>query len=366
MTGTVRPTRAAAHRAPLRRPGAWSRKSATAPPAAALLALLCGAVVGCSAPTSGAAPADPATCGPVTATLDSTDVVALRPAPTPALPATVTSADGTTVTVTDTSRILPVNLYGSIAETVFGLGLGDNVIGRDTSTTFPAAAHLPVVTPAGHDLSAEAVLALNPTVVLADDSIGPPEVLRQLRASGIPVVLFEAEQTLDAVPGHVRAVAAALGVTAAGEQLVARVEGEIAAARRSAPEGRAPRIAFLYLRGTAGVYLVGGEGAGSDAMIEAIGGVDAGSAIGLAKFRPLTSEGLINAAPDVILVMSAGLASVGGVDGLLKLPGVAQTPAGAARRIVDMDDGTLLTFGTRSGRTVQALATAVHSCGVRS
>ncbi|MFG1780088.1 hemin ABC transporter substrate-binding protein [Micromonospora sp. NPDC049048] len=330
-------------------------------PAVALAVLLLG-LTGCAAATS-ATPIAPAGCGPVTATLDSTDVTALRPAPTPVLPATVTSADGTAVTVTDASRILPVNLYGSIAETVFGLGLGANVIGRDTSTTFPAAAHLPVVTPAGHDLSAESVLALNPTVVLADDSIGPPEVLRQLRAAGIPVVLIEAEQTLAAVPGHVRAVAAALGVPAAGEQLVSRIESEIAAARRSAPEGRSPRIAFLYLRGTAGVYLIGGEGAGSDAMIEAIGGVDAGSEIGLAKFRPLTSEGLINAAPDVILVMSSGLASVGGVDGLLKLPGVAQTPAGAARRIVDMDDGTLLTFGTRSGRTVQALAAAVYSCG---
>ena len=60
--------------------------------------------------------------------------------------------------------------------------------------------------------------------------------------------------------------------------------------------------------------------------------MDAGTAIGLAKFRPLTSEGLINAAPTCILVMSGGLESVGGVDGLLKLPGVGQTPAGAARR----------------------------------
>ncbi|MFI1195112.1 hemin ABC transporter substrate-binding protein [Micromonospora sp. NPDC020750] len=338
-------------------------KAARRPFLPAVLALLVGAVAACSTPSAGVAPADPAACGPVTATVGSADVTALRPAPTPVLPATVASADGVTVTVTDAGRILPVNLSGSIAETVFALGLGGDVIGRDTSTTFPSAAHLPVVTPAGHDLSAEAVLALNPSVVLADDTIGPPEALRQLRASGIPVVMVEAEQTLAAVPGHIRAVAAALGVAAAGEQLVARVEGEIAAARRAAPQGSAPRIAFLYLRGTAGVYLIGGRGAGSDAMIEAIGGVDAGSAAGLTKFRPLTSEGLINAAPDVILVMSAGLASVGGVEGLLKLPGIAQTPAGAARRIVDMDDGVLLTFGTRSGPAVQALASAVYSCG---
>ncbi|MEU5909304.1 ABC transporter substrate-binding protein [Micromonospora sp. NPDC047527] len=330
----------------------------------ALLVLLAGTAFGCAEQTVAAPSAT--TCGPVTATVGQSDVTPLTPTPVPALPVTITSADGVRTTVTNADRILPVNLYGSIAEIVFSLGLGGNVIGRDTATTFPAAAHLPVVTPAGHDLSAEAVLDLNPSVIIADDSIGPPEALKQFRASGIPVVLVDAEQTLAGVGAHVRAVAAALGVVEAGDQLVSRVEGEIAEAKRGVPRNTAPRVAFLYLRGTAGVYLIGGEGAGSDAMIEAAGGEDAGSAIGLSKFRPLTSEGLINAAPDVILVMSGGLASVGGVDGLLKLPGVAQTPAGAARRIVDMDDGVLLTFGTRSGQAVQALARAVHACGAAS
>ncbi|PZF86942.1 heme/hemin ABC transporter substrate-binding protein, partial [Micromonospora endophytica] len=226
---------------------------------------------------------------------------------------------------------------------------------------FPAAAHLPVVTPAGHDLSAESVLRLAPTVVLADRSIGPAEVLAQLRRAGVPVVLVDDEQSLAAVSRNIRAIAAALGVPQAGERLVDRVEAEIAAARRSAPPDTAPlRIAFLYVRGTAGVYLIGGAGAGSDEMIRAIGATDAGTEIGLSKFRPLTSEGLINAAPDVILVMTEGLESVKGVEGLLALPGVGQTPAGVHRRIVDMDDGLLLTFGARTGKAIKALAEAVH------
>lgn len=302
-----------------------------------------------------------AATGPTTAKLASTDVTPLAPAPTPTLPATVTGADGKKTTVTSTDRILAVNLYGSLAEIVFSLGLGPKVVGRDTSTTFPAAAKLPLVTPQGHDLSAEAVLRLNPTVILADDSIGPATVLDQVRKAGIPVVMVDSDQTLAGIPAHIRAVAAALGVTEAGERLVTRVQSEIDAARTTAPALDTPvRIAFLYVRGTAGVYLIGGKGAGSDSMIEAIGAVDAGTAAGLTKFRPLTSEGLINTAPDVILVMTEGLKSVGGVSGLLKLAGVAQTPAGRHRRIVDMDDGILLNFGARTGKAVAALASAVY------
>ncbi|MFY1698011.1 MULTISPECIES: heme/hemin ABC transporter substrate-binding protein [unclassified Solwaraspora] len=331
---------------------------------AALLtgALLAGCVAACA--TADADPTGTAvSCGPVTATVADADVTPLDPAPTPVLPVTVTDAAGDRVTVTDASRILAVNLYGSIAEIVFSLGLGDRVVGRDTSTDFPAAADLPVVTPGGHDLSTEAIMSLDPSVVLLDDSIGPPEVLDQLRTAGIPVVRIGDEQSLAAVPVHIREVAAALGVADAGETLVARVDGEIAAARDGVdPDADRPRVAFLYLRGTAGVYLMGGKGAGSDAMIDAAGGEDAGTAIGLERFRPLTSEGLINAAPDVILVMTKGLESVGGVDGLVAMPGVAQTPAGQQRRVVDMDDTVLLNFGTRTGRAIQALARAIHEC----
>ncbi|GAA2735883.1 heme/hemin ABC transporter substrate-binding protein [Actinocorallia aurantiaca] len=304
-----------------------------------------------------------ALCGPSSARSAAEDVDPVEPDAKPALPVTVKSADGTAVTVEDTSRILALNLYGSLAEIVFSLGLGDRVVGRDASTTFPAAAVKPLVTTQGHDLSAEAILALDPTVVLADASIGPAEVLTQLRQAGIAVVMVDDEQTLERIDDNITAVAKALGVPGAGRKLNERVSAQISEARKEAP-AQSLRIAFLYLRGTAGVYLIGGDGAGSDAMIEAIGAQDAGTAIGLRSFRPLTSEGLINAAPDVILVLSSGLESVGGIDGLLELPGVAQTPAGQNRRIVDADDGSLLTFGARTGSTIEALSEAVYrECG---
>ncbi len=317
------------------------------------------------APT-GTAPGSPPTpgwsgCGPSTAVVDHDAIDPLTPGPTPILPATVHSADGREVTVTDASRILPVNLYGSIAEIVFSLGLGDRVVGRDTSTTFAAAADLPLVTVNGHDLSAEAILQLDPTVILADDSIGPREVFEQLRASGIPVVMVDAAQTLDGVESHIAQIATALGVAEAGERLIERTQQQISDAEAAVVvPGTPPRIAFLYLRGSAGISLMTGAGAGPDAMIRAIGAIDAGTDLGIAGFKPITSEALITAAPDVILVLTDSLASVGGVQGVLEIPGIAQTPAGELGRIVDMDDGVLLNFGTRTGASIRALARAVY------
>ncbi|WP_344484790.1 heme/hemin ABC transporter substrate-binding protein [Nonomuraea monospora] len=279
--------------------------------------------------------------------------------PDPKLPTEVTSADGKQVTITDASRILP--LTGAISEVVFTLGLGNRVVGRDIAATFPEAAHLPLVTRA-HDVSVEGVLSLRPTVILADEETGPPEAMEQLRGSGIPVVIVKPAWSLPEVAPRIKAIAQALGVAEAGERLAGRTEAQVKAARAKAPAGAAkPRVAFLYLRGTAGVYLIGGKGSGADSMIEAAGGVDAGTAMGLTKaFTPITSEALIAARPDVILVMSKGLQSVGGIDGLVRIQGIAQTPAGQRRRVVDVEDGSLLNFGPRTARVLETLVERMH------
>jgi iron complex transport system substrate-binding protein len=283
--------------------------------------------------------------------------------PTPDLPVTVTSADGTKVTIRDVSRIVP--LWTNLSEVVYSIGLGPNVVGRDTSTTFAPANRLPAVT-RGHDLSAEAVLSLKPTLVLADDETGPPEALAQIRAAGVPVVVFPRANRVEDIQRDIVAVADAVGLPGQGDRLARQTQRKLGEAQRSVPHAEhRPRVAFLYLRGTAGVYLIGGPGSGADSMIDAAGGTDAGTAMGLRRpFTPITSEAMVQAAPDVILTTSTGLASVGGIDGLLGLAGIAQTPAGQDRRIITQDDGALYSFGARTPEVIEHLVADIHR-GVR-
>ncbi|MEU6821339.1 ABC transporter substrate-binding protein [Streptomyces atriruber] len=277
------------------------------------------------------------------------------------LPATVTSADGHRVTVKDTSRIVP--LTGSLNEIVFTLGLGKNVVARDITATFEQAKKLPVVTRA-HDVSAESVLSLEPTVVLADSTTGPAEAIDQIRDAGIPLVVFDPAKSLADVSPRIEAVAKTLGVEKSGAELTKRTEQRIAAVRDGIPAGtrkKKPRVAFLYLRGSASVYLLGGRESGASSLLEAAGAVDAGKESGLTKdFTAITSEALAKAAPDAILVMTKGLDSVDGVAGLLKIPGVAETPAGLDRRVVSIDDGVLLNYGPRTDRVLKSLVEQLY------
>ncbi len=302
--------------------------------------------------------------GPATAVVEDLNPTPIGATPTPSLPVTVDSRDGVPVTITDASRIVAVDQKGTIGETIFALGLGGNLVGRDIATDFPAAENIPNVTPGGHSLNAEAILALSPTVVLTDTSIGPRAVQMQLREAGVPVVFLDPERTLATVGEQIEAVAEALGVPAAGRALAERAQVDIDEAVAAVPTTDAPpTIAFLYQHGSA-VSLLGGPGGGSDELITAIGGIDAGTASGLTQqYTQVTSEALIVAAPDAILMMTGGLESVDGIDGLMALPGIAQTPAGQNRRVIDMDDSALLSFGPSTGKVIRALAEAYYGSG---
>ncbi|MEU9237487.1 heme/hemin ABC transporter substrate-binding protein [Streptomyces subrutilus] len=284
----------------------------------------------------------------------------LTPVPQPALPVTVPSADGASVTIASADRVIP--LTGSLNEIVHTLGLGEKVVAKDITATFEQAAALPVVT-RGHDVSAESVLSLRPTLVLAETTTGPAEAVQQIRDAGVPVLVVAPATSLEDVPKRIGAVAAALGVTDAGARLNQRTADRIAAVRKEIPaaSGKKPRVAFLYLRGTASVYLLGGSDSGAASLLEAAGAVDTGKESGLGKdFTPITSEALAAAAPDAILVMSKGLESVGGIDGLTKIPGVAQTPAGMDRRVLTVDDGVLLGYGPRTDQVLSSLVTQLY------
>ncbi len=306
--------------------------------------------------------------GPVSAGVAASDIDPVADDPAPALPVTLTDAQGTEVVVEDVSRVLALDLHGTLARTVFELGLGDRLVGRDLSTQFDQAADLPLVTGSGHELNAEAILDLDPTLIITDTSLGPWDVVLQMRESGIPVVVVESSRSLDNLDELTRMVADSLGVPDEGEVLVERVAAEVAQVRADieevapADERQRLRTVFLYVRGNAGVYYMFGKGSGADDLIDAVGAYDVAEEIGWSGMRPVTAEGLVAAAPELVVMMTKGLESTGGVDGLLeKLPALANTPAGQNERFVDIADSLVLGYGPATAEVLNALAVAVHA-----
>jgi len=224
---------------------------------------------------SSIAPNQKALRGPNSAA-DTPEIQPMVDTPTPAFPVTFKDFNGAEVTVKSADRVLALDLYGTLAQQMIALGLGGRLVGRVTSSTEQSLAHLPLVTQNGHDLNAEAILATSPDLVLWDKSNGPIEIVDQLRAAGVTVVVFDHERRMDKIIPQLKAVAQALGVPEAGEQVAARVQKDLDYAlqvlKDVAPKGEQQvSFAFLYVRGTAGVFFVLGKGSGADDLIQAIG-----------------------------------------------------------------------------------------------
>jgi len=248
-----------------------------------------------------------------------------------------------------------VALANGSAEIISALGFKENLIGRDIASTDADLSSVPIVT-SGHLVVAEKIISLNPDLVLIDKASGPASALDTLRNSGISLVKIPDAWKLSDIPAKVTSIAGAIAAPKAGEKLNLRLSQLSAAAKTS---GKKAGIVFLYLRGGSAIYLIGGKESGADSLISAIGAVDLGAAKLANPFNAMSAELMASLNPDVILVMSKGLQSVGGISGLVELPGIAQTSAGKSGRVIAVDDSLLLSFGPRTPDLLKRLRAAV-------
>jgi len=210
-------------------------------------------------------------------------------------------------------------------------------------------------------------MAQKPTLIVTDGSMGPRDVVEQLADTGVPVVFLDKEASFDGAAQLARDVGEVVGLPRTGEALAQQIETEVeqvrAEVQRFVPkdEGDRLRMVFLYVRGNSGVYYLFADDSGVGDLVEALGGVDVAKELGWKSMQPLTDEAMVKAKPDLVLLMTHGLESAGGVDGLLsEKPAIALTPAGQNKRLVDMADGDVLAFGPRAAGVVEALARAVY------
>jgi len=316
------------------------RRLAPATLALAVIVTACGGG-DASTPTTVVTPTSVPT-GPTT-TVETT----LPPTTVPA-GRTVVDDRGETVTILSTDRIIPLD--GDVAEIVFALGFGGQVVATDLSATYPPEADALPQIGYQRSLNAEPIAAFEPTLLLGTDIAGPPEVLDDLERLGIPLVIVPSNATSTGAAEKIMAVAEALGVPDRGAVLAADVQAEIDDATSSVPARHpAPKVASLYIRGAA-ARLVFGEDYNTHWLVEAAGGIDVADELGVSESAEISDEAMIAAAPDVILVTESGLESVDGIDGLFEqIPALAQTPAGRRGAVIAYDAQLLLGNGPRTG-----------------
>ena len=278
-------------------------------------------------------------------------------AASPAWAEGLTDKDGTPIKPGDASRI--VSIGGAVTEILYRLDAGKRIVAVDTTSLYPAAA-LKTHPNVGYlrALSAEGILSMRPTLVIAEAAAGPPPVLRQLKAAGTNVVLLRDDPTAKGVVYKIRVISTLIGEKARGTELANAFQEDMRQlAEAIATVKKKPRVLFLLSVGR-GAPLVAGQETSADSIIRLAGGVNAIQ--GYKRYKPLSPEAAVAANPDVILTVSRTVESLGGIEKIAARRELAPTPAGRAKRVVAMNGLYLLGFGPRTPLAVRDLAQALH------
>ncbi|MDI7860705.1 ABC transporter substrate-binding protein [Rhizobiaceae bacterium n13] len=258
----------------------------------------------------------------------------------------------------DTSRLVSVG--GALTEVIYALGEQHRLVARDSTSTYPAEATKIADIGYMRALSPEGVLAVNPSAIVAIEGSGPPEALAVLKGASVPMTTVPETYDRDGILTKIRAVGHLLGVEDKAKALEDEVAAELDAAIADAagrPEGERKRVMFvLSLQG--GKVLASGTGTAADGVLKLAGLTNAFS--DFPGYKPVTDEAIIDAKPDVILMMNRGDDHGAGAEQVFANPALALTPAAASKALVRMDGLHLLGFGPRTASAVRELNAEIY------
>ena len=248
-----------------------------------------------------------------------------------------------------------ISIGGDVTEIIYALGAQQALVARDSTSQQPLqATELPNI---GYmrQLNTEGILALKPTLVIASELAQPSLVLQQLEQVGITVVTVTGKPALSVINEKIAVIATALGREKEGQVLQSKLARQLDAV----PTHPLP-IRVLFIMAHTGISAMGaGKGTAADGAIRSTGLQNAMANV--TRYQLLTQEGLIAAAPQLLVIGKGSLRRLGGEVNLWKLPGLAFTPAGKQRHLLVIDDSALLNFGLAMPAAMSQLRQAAQT-----
>ena len=259
----------------------------------------------------------------------------------------------------DSSRVTIAG--GSLTEIVYLLEQENKLVAVDITSNFPEEAkQLPSI---GYvrALSAEGVLSLSPSLILGEDDTGPPTVMEQLSRVGIQIEIIPEENSTDGIIKKVKCVAEILGVDKNTKDKTLAILNADAKELKLLTEmnkKQSPKVMFI-LSMESGSPTVGGRDTSADGLIKMTGAVNVMDSF--EGWKPVSTEAIIQAKPDFILISERGLNSFGSIEKLGQHPSLVFTPAAKNNNIIAMDGMAMLGFGPRTISSAKDIAQKYNS-----
>jgi iron complex transport system substrate-binding protein len=201
----------------------------------------------------------------------------------------------------ETSAQRIISLSPSVTETLFALGLGDQVVGVTRFCNYPPEVNEKTRIGGFLDPNIEAIVALRPDLIVTLASDDPPEsAFERLNFKTLVVDHRGVEGILDSIT----VLGRACGAEAKAEAMVAELRGRIDRVAKKTAGRRRPRVLFSVSRGLGtgrleDIYVAGGNRC-FQSLVEVAGGENV-FAHETAAFPVVSTEGILYANPEVII-----------------------------------------------------------------
>jgi len=269
---------------------------------------------------------------------------------------TVHDARNRDVTITDPARI--VSIGGAITEILYALGFDDRLAGVDATSLYPTSA-LRDKPNVGYmrQLSAEGVLGLNPSLVLAVQGSGPKETMDVLEAAKVPLVLVPETFSEQGLLDKIKLVGHAMGADARAECLTAAVTGDLTQLRALRAKVTKPVRVMFVMSLLNGRAMAAGQKTAANEIIALAGGVNAID--GYDGYKIISDEAIVAARPDVVLSILRSKDSLE-AEAVYVHPAFALTPVVANKAFISMEGLYLLGFGPRTAAAARDLSLKLY------
>lgn len=257
----------------------------------------------------------------------------------------------------DTSRIVSVG--GAVTEILYALGADKNIVAVDTTSLYPPRAQTEKAS-VGYmrALSAEGVLGLRPSLIIATEGSGPRETMSVLEAAKVPLIVVPDHHNSDGIIEKIQIIAKAVNAEARGKCMIETVKKDLDGLATLRPQIKTPQRVMFVLSLINGRAMVAGSHTAADGVIKMTGAINAVSDYD--GYKPISDEAVIAAKPDVILAMAHGGPSHVEAASLFALPTFRASPAAKNNRFIAIDGLSLLFFGPRTARAARELSIAIH------
>ena len=246
----------------------------------------------------------------------------------------------------DISRIVVAG--GSITEIIYLLGQGDRIVAVDVTSNYPEETKN--ITSIGYvrNVSTEGVLSLAPSLILGEDDMGPPNVVKQLKGMNADLRIIHEEQTVSGIIEKIRCVASIIGKEDLASQIIEKDINPILLKLKenqiSNKKNKKKIMLVLSMQGTS--PMVAGSGTSGDSFIKMIGGDNIFSSFD--GWKNVTAESILKLNPDYIIIPEKDLHKQSKVTEIVNNPIFSNTSAGKNNNFLFEDGMAILGFGPRT------------------